>query len=284
MVASTSGDQRPEEPTLKEVEREGEDGDDDKAQLPDEMVFELEDAELDRTSLASVGVRSGGAPLLGGHVYFVSTPIGNLEDVTLRAIRTLNEADVIASEDTRVTSSLLRHLGVRRKRLIAHHEHNIGRSLPLLLQALAENQSVALVSDAGTPGISDPGFALAAECAARGHGIVSVPGACAAVAAVSICGLDAREFTFFGFVPRAGRARRQKLSEIAAERRACVLYEAPHRLVSTLNGLANAGAAQRPCICARELTKVYEESWRGAVAEAAAWFASVAERDGRVRG
>lgn len=170
-------------------------------------------------------------------------------------------------------------------------------------------QTIALVSDAGTPGISDPGLALAAECVAKGYSVVPVPGACAAIAAISISALDAREFTFFGFLPRGGKSRRQKLLEIAAEQRSCVLYEAPHRIVSTLNGLVDAGAGKRLCVCAREvhacyknhintnhhlyrspiscdvqLTKRYEESYRGELQNAALWFESVVEREGRVRG
>jgi len=223
-------------------------------------------------------------PLLGGTLYVVATPIGNLEDLTLRAIRTLRQADVIASEDTRVTAALLRHLGIRRKRIVSHHEHNAARSVPLLLAALAANQSVALVSDAGTPGISDPGLEIAAQCIAHGHPLVPVPGACAATAALSVSALDAREFTFFGFVPRAGRSRREKVRQIANERRACVLYEAPHRVVSTLTAIAEAGAAHRQCVCSRELTKVHEEHFRGDVSEAAERFAAVTAQEGRVRG
>eukprot|EP00966_Prymnesium_polylepis_P062171 1442532-Prymnesium_polylepis.2 len=172
MTASHSGP-HPSDSTDEQLLPGDGDGDD-KASQPDEVMYELDDGES-APGAPSAGARRGGAPLRGGHVYFVSTPIGNLEDMTLRAIRTLDEADLIASEDTRVTASLLRHLGIRRKRLVSHHEHNVARSVPLLLQALAANQSVALVSDAGTPGISDPGYALAAECAARGHGVVSVP-------------------------------------------------------------------------------------------------------------
>ena len=241
-------------------------------------------AEGDTLSQEQHRLHTSRKTLQGGQVYFVSTPIGNLEDITLRAIRTLQQADVVASEDTRVTASLLRHLGIRRKRLISHHEHNVGRSLPLILDALTQNLSVAVVSDAGTPCISDPGFALASESASRGFPVVSVPGPCAAVAAVSVCGYDAREFTFFGFLPRTGRNRREKLAEVASERRACVLYEAPHRIVSVLEGLAAAGAARRPCVCARELTKIHEESYRGEVGQAAQFFSAIAEREGRVRG
>ncbi len=226
----------------------------------------------------------GGFRVVPGSVYFVSTPIGNLEDITLRAVRTLREADVIASEDTRVTAALLRHLGIGQKRLLSHHDHNLPSSVPKLLEIAAGGESVAVVSDAGTPGISDPGRALAAACAERGVPLVPIPGPCAAVAALSVCGFGSTEFVFGGFVPRAGRARRETIAELAAERRAVVLYEAPHRLVSTLTALAEAGASERSVVCARELTKLHEELHRGSVRTAAEWYASVAQTAGKVRG
>lgn len=227
---------------------------------------------------------AGGAPIEARCVYYVSTPIGNLEDITLRAVRTLREVDVVASEDTRVTGGLLRHLGIGRKQLVAHHDHNLGASVPKLLQLLEGGASVAVVSDAGTPGISDPGLALAAECARRGFPVVPVPGPCAAVAAVSVSGFAATEFVFGGFLPRGGRTRRQRVAELASERRAVVLYEAPHRMLETLGDLIEAGAAEREVVCAREITKLHEEFHRGTVASARAWYASVVERDGKLRG
>lgn len=235
------------------------------------------------------GALEGGASaertLEPGTVYVVATPIGNLEDLTLRAIRTLRQADVVASEDTRVTLPLLRHLGAQPSALLSHHEHNLRTAIPKLLEHALAGRSVAVVSDAGTPGISDPGAELAAACAERGVPLVPVPGACAAVAGLSVSGFRASEYVFMGFLPRTGKARKQLVAEAAAEARAVVLYEAPHRLLATLGDLAAAGAAERDILCARELTKRHEELHRGTVAAAAAHYAeSAAEREGRVRG
>jgi 16S rRNA (cytidine1402-2'-O)-methyltransferase len=227
---------------------------------------------------------ANGAPIEAGTVYYVATPIGNLEDITLRAVRTLREVEVIASEDTRVTSALLRHLGIGKKRLVQHHDHNLEASVPKLLQLLRSGSSVAVVSDAGTPGVSDPGLALAAACGAAGVPVVPVPGPCAAVAALSVAGVGAREFVFAGFIPRSSRSRREKVAELAVERRAIVLYEAPHRLLNTLGDLASAGAGERSVVVARELTKMHEEFHRGSVSSALRAFSAIAERDGKVRG
>lgn len=222
--------------------------------------------------------------MVGGSAYFVATPIGNLEDITLRALRTLRQVDVIASEDTRVTGALLRALGVERKQMVSHHDHNLGTSVPKLVKLLEGGASVAVVSDAGTPGISDPGLALAAACSAQGIPLVPVPGPCAAVAALSVAGVAASEFVFAGFLPRANKARRLKVAEVAEEHRAVVLYEAPHRMLDTLGDLCAAGAAERPVVCAREITKLYEEFHRGTIGSARSWYADVAARDGQLRG
>ena len=220
-----------------------------------------------------------------GHVYYVSTPIGNLEDVTLRAIRTLREVDCIASEDTRNTAALLRALDIPKKQLIAHHDHNLQSSVPKLVSMLQGGASVAVVSDAGTPGISDPGLQLACACAAASVPVVPVPGPCAAVAALSVAGIpDSGEFVFSGFIPRANRARRSKVAELVAERRAVVIYEAPHRLLDTLGDLSAGGAGERGVMVARELTKLHEEFHRGTIASAYAWYSGVAQRDGKIRG
>ena len=228
--------------------------------------------------------KKGGA-IQPGTCYYVGTPIGNLEDITLRAVRTLQEVDIVASEDTRVTSSLLRHLGIEKKRLVSHHDHNLGSSVPKLLELLAGGASVAVVSDAGTPGISDPGLALANACAARGVPLVPVPGPCAAVAALSVAGLSATEFVFAGFLARPGnKARREKVEELSTEARAVVLYEAPHRLLETLGDLSSAGCGDRGILLARELTKLHEELHRGSVHSAYLWYSSVAEKEGRIRG
>ncbi|CAM9318157.1 unnamed protein product [Ectocarpus sp. 4 AP-2014] len=244
-----------------------------------------------------------------GVVYFVSTPIGNLEDITLRAMNILRTADVIAAEDTRTTGSLLKLLGVERKgRLVSHHDHNTKRRVPEIVEAARGGKSVAVVSDAGTPGISDPGMELAAACAAEGLRVVPVPGACAAVAAVSVAGFPSHEFVFFGFVSgkRGSAVRRRKLAEIAQEPRTCVMYESPHRIADTLGGLLKAScpppsehlggrsgtdsggshqgnetpvpseaqlaAGRRPVVLARELTKLHEDIFRGTLAEAVARY------------
>ena len=228
-------------------------------------------------------------PLQRGAVHFVSTPIGNLEDITLRAIRTLREADVIATEDAKVTAPLLRRLGVGRKQhpLVTHNDRNLETSVPRLVDFALQGLLVAVVSDAGTPGISDPGLGLAAQCAARAVPVVPVPGACAAVAAVSVSGFDCSEFLYVGFVSRGSAEKakaKRRLGELATEARPVVLYEAPHRLLATLEALSAAGAGARGCLCAREITKRHEELRRGTVDSVLEWFREVAEREGRVRG
>lgn len=209
-------------------------------------------------------------PLQRGAVHFVSTPIGNLEDITLRAIRTLREADVIATEDPKVTSPLLRRLGIERKELplVTHNDNNLERSVPKLVEYALQGLLVAVVSDAGTPAISDPGLGLAAACAEREVPTVPVPGPCAAIAAVTVSGFDCSEFLYVGFVSRGSAEKakaRRRLREIATEARPVVLYEAPHRLLATLSELSAAGAGARGCFCAREITKRHEELKRGTV-------------------
>merc|ERR1740130_205850 len=228
-------------------------------------------------------------PLQRGAVHFVSTPIGNLEDITLRAIRTLREADVIATEDPKVTSPLLRRLGIERKELplVTHNDNNLERSVPKLVEYALQGLLVAIVSDAGTPAISDPGLGLAAACAEREVPTVPVPGPCGAIAAVTVSAFDCSEFLYVGFVSRGSAEKakaRRRLREIATEARPVVLYEAPHRLLATLSELSAAGAGARGCFCAREITKRHEELKRGTVASVLAWYTEMAERDGKVRG
>jgi len=220
------------------------------------------------TRACSSDARPKRSPIEGGTCYYVSTPIGNLEDITVRALRTLKEADYVASEDTRVTATLLRALDVGSKKILPHHDFNLEESVPKLLSLLTDGKSVAVVSDAGTPGISDPGLALAAACAAKGVPVVSVPGPCAAVAAVSVAGVSAGEFVFAGFLARSGKARREKVAELCNEPRAVVMYEAPHRVVNTLADLCAGGCAERGVAVARELTKLHEEWHRGSVRDA----------------
>ena len=175
--------------------------------------------------LAGVPVR--GSTPQPGHIYFVATPIGNLDDLTLRAVATLRGVDVVASEDTRRTSQLLRYLQCERKTHVSHHEHNTQTSVPKLLGYAAQGLSVAVVSDAGTPGISDPGVELASAAAAQGIPLVPVPGACAAVAALCVSGFGSSEFVFGGFLPRQPKPLRERIAALIQEPRAVVIYEAP---------------------------------------------------------
>ena len=204
-----------------------------------------------------------------GTLYLVATPIGNLEDITLRAARVLGAVDWIAAEDTRQTAKLLQHLQVCAKTL-SYHQHNCRQRAPELLAKLADRQSVALVADAGTPGISDPGTELVSQCVAAGVPVVPLPGPTAAIAALVASGLPADRFVFEGFLPAKGSARRDRLAAIRSETRTVVLYESPHRLAQTLGDLQECLGGDRAIVLARELTKLHEEFWRGSVAGAIA--------------
>src|SRR5580692_4057282 len=196
-----------------------------------------------------------------GCLYVVATPIANLEDISLRALRILKEADVIACEDTRQTMKLLTHFDLRKK-LVSYHEHNeITRAAELVID-LEQGAKVALVSDAGTPAISDPGHRLVSLCLRHGIEVVPVPGASAFVAALAASGMAIEEFTFIGFLPARQTERRKRLRALAAEPRTLALYEAPHRLLDTLEDALEI-LGNRPGVVARELTKVYEEFVRG---------------------
>ena len=209
----------------------------------------------------------------------VATPIGNLGDVTLRAIDTLRRADIVAAEDTRTTRGLLSHLGISAK-LVALHEHNERRAAQQVAGWIAEGKSVALVSDAGTPAVSDPGAELVAAVRAAGHLVIPVPGASALTAALSASGIAFDGAVFAGFLPVKGRERREKLAALAAGPWAIVLFEAPHRIATTLADLHGA-LGHRDVVIARELTKRFETIARLPLAEAAAW---VAADDDRRRG
>jgi 16S rRNA (cytidine1402-2'-O)-methyltransferase len=200
-----------------------------------------------------------------GTLYLVATPIGNLEDMTMRAIRTLREADLIAAEDTRQTRKLLTHFDIR-NRLVSYHEHNKDTSGPELLRMLEEGMSIALVSDAGTPAVSDPGAELAAEAAARGIPVVPIPGANAAVSALIISGLPTSRFLFAGFPPRDRKGMQRFLDSLESEPGTLVLYESPHRVRKTLDALAERWGGRRMALV-RELTKRHEEAVRGTVAD-----------------
>jgi 16S rRNA (cytidine1402-2'-O)-methyltransferase len=196
-----------------------------------------------------------------GCLYVVATPIGNLEDISMRALRILKEADVIACEDTRQTLKLLSHFGIS-KRLVSYHEHNeITRAAEIVIE-LEQGAKVALVSDAGTPAISDPGHRLVSLCLRHGIHVVPVPGASAFVAALAASGLPIEQFVFAGFLPARPTERRKALRALAVERRTLALYEAPHRLLDTLEDALEI-LGNRPAVVAREVTKLYEEFQRG---------------------
>ena len=198
-----------------------------------------------------------------GCLYVVATPIGNLEDITLRALRVLKEADVIACEDTRQTMKLLAHFDIQ-KRLVSYHEHNeITRAAEIVID-LEQGAKVALVSDAGTPVVSDPGHHLVSLCLRHGIQVVPVPGASAFVAALAASGMPIEEFAFIGFLPSRPTERRKALRALAAELRTVVLYEAPHRLLDTLEDALEI-LGNRPAVVAREVTKLYEEFLRGRI-------------------
>lgn len=200
-----------------------------------------------------------------GCLYLVATPIGNLEDITLRALRVLKEADLIACEDTRQTQKLLQHYAIH-KELVSYHEHNELTRAPELVIQLEEGAQVALVSDAGTPVVSDPGHRLVAQCLRHHIPVVPIPGPSAFVAALAASGMPTEEFLFVGFLPSRAGARRKKLDSLKSEPRAIVLYEAPHRLLETLSDAADILGA-RPAVVAREVTKIHEEFLRGTLAE-----------------
>lgn len=207
-----------------------------------------------------------------GKLYLVATPIGNLEDVSSRALRVLQEVHMVACEDTRTTQVLLKRHGIRAKHLTSYTEFNHERKARELVGQLDRGWDVALVSDAGTPALSDPGERLVAAALAAGHEVVPIPGPAAAIAALVASGLPTREFTFIGFVPRRSGERRRLFAQLLAARRSVVLYESPYRVADTLADLA-AVAADARVVVARELTKVHEEFVRGSAAELAARYA-----------
>jgi 16S rRNA (cytidine1402-2'-O)-methyltransferase len=198
----------------------------------------------------------------------VATPIGNLGDLSPRAGEALAEADLICCEDTRRTRGLLTHAGISGKRLLSLHEHNERDRIPELLSRMRAGETVAVVSDAGMPGISDPGGQLVAAAVAADVLIEAVPGANAALVALVVSGLSAERFCFEGFLPRRGPERHRRVSALAGEERTTVLYESPNRVGATLADLEAACGGHRRVVIARELTKLYEEVWRGTLAEA----------------
>jgi 16S rRNA (cytidine1402-2'-O)-methyltransferase len=207
-----------------------------------------------------------------GTLYIVATPIGNLEDVTARAVRVLSSVDLIAAEDTRHSAKLLRHLGIRAETL-ALHEHNEREQAPKLLDWLRRGKSIALISDAGTPLISDPGYALVRAAHAAGVPVVPIPGASAVIAALSVAGLPSDRFVFEGFLPPRDAARRAALERLRAEARTLIFYEAPHRIRECLRDMADIFGAEREATVARELTKQFETVRAGTLGELSAWVA-----------
>jgi 16S rRNA (cytidine1402-2'-O)-methyltransferase len=204
-------------------------------------------------------------PAMAGTLYIVATPIGNLEDITLRALRVLKEADLIACEDTRHTRKLLSHFQIS-KPTVSYHEHNEHERAGELIKKLEGGLNVALVSDAGTPLISDPGFRIVSDAIARGISVVPIPGSSAVITALSASGLPTPEFVFVGFLPARRAARRARLKQLANLEMTLVIYEAPHRIKETLED-ARAALGERECVIARELTKLHEEFVRARLSE-----------------
>lgn len=204
-----------------------------------------------------------------GTLYVVGTPIGNLEDISLRALRVLRQVDLIAAEDTRTTRKLLAHYDIETP-LTSYWEHSRMTKLDALLEALRE-KDVALVSEAGMPGLSDPGYELIRAAIERGVPVVPIPGPSALTAALVVSGLPTDSFLYLGFLPRQDGERRQLLASVAHERRTLVAFEAPHRLLASLADLKEVVGERRIAV-ARELTKVHEEVWRGSIGEALAHF------------
>lgn len=216
----------------------------------------------------SVGVPQ--VSIVNGVLYVVATPIGNLADMTPRAIEVLRAVTVIAAEDTRHSGVLLRHFAIATP-CVAYHEHNERQQTPNLIERLRRGDAVALISDAGTPLLSDPGYHLVREAHAAGVPVIPIPGASAAIAALSVAGLATDRFVFEGFLPAKSAARRERLQLLAAETRTLLFYEAPHRLLATLTEMAEIFGAQRQAVLTRELTKLHETVRKDNLAELRRW-------------
>lgn len=211
-------------------------------------------------------------------LWLVATPIGNLDDISPRAISVLRAAKVICCEDTRHSGTLLKRMNVTPERLIVTNDHTEHDAIEEVMMLLASNEVVAVITDAGTPAISDPGERLVKAAVSAGHAVHATPGPVAFVVAATISGLPTDRIAFDGFLPRSGAERRERLTEVARERRTTVLYEAPHRLKKTLVDLASVCGDDRRIALTRELTKMHEEVWRGSLAEAVQHSQSVAPR------
>lgn len=215
---------------------------------------------------------------IAGQLILVATPIGNLGDLSPRAVEVLGAATLVCCEDTRRTGRLLQHAGIRGARLAVTNDHTEHVRIDEMLQVLADGGIVAVVSDAGTPGISDPGERLVRAAVAAGHTVSAVPGPSALVMALVVSGFDTTRFVFEGFLPRTGADRSQRLADIAADRRTTVVYEAPHRIVRTVGDLAATCGPERRVALTRELTKLHEEVWRGPLGDAVERVAAIEPR------
>jgi 16S rRNA (cytidine1402-2'-O)-methyltransferase len=200
-----------------------------------------------------------------GLLYLVSTPIGNLEDITFRSLRILKDADIIAAEDTRHTLLLLNHFGINHKEMESYHDFNKEHKTGFLIKALLSGKSIALVSDAGTPGISDPAYNLVVKAIESGIAVIPVPGPTAAITALVISGLPTDRYVFDGFLP-VKKGRKTRIEQLTEERRTIILYESPHRIIRTLNDLRSALGDRSVAVC-RELTKKFEEVYRGSISD-----------------
>ncbi len=217
-------------------------------------------------------MHSGQKQKLECALYVVATPIGNLRDLSLRALDVLGSADVIAAEDTRNSGHLLTHHGIAANRLMALHQHNERSAAEKIIALLAQGQSVALVTDAGTPAVSDPGALLVAEVRAAGYRVIPIPGANAALAALSASGLPAPHFLFYGFLPNKSAARCRALQDLIALPYTLVFYEAPHRILECVADLHSVYGGERQIVFAREITKLFESFHRCTLAEAMDWL------------
>lgn len=202
---------------------------------------------------------------MSGNLYLVATPIGNLEDITLRAIKVLKEVDIIAAEDTRHTLHLLNHLEIT-KPMISYHRHNEEVKTEKLIQLLKEGKNIAIVTDAGTPAISDPGEEIVKEAIKENIKIIPIPGACALINALIVSGMNTKEFCFYGFLPLNKKLRKEKFQELKKEKKTIILYEAPHKLMNTLKDIQNE-LGNILIVVAKEITKIHEEFIRGKIEE-----------------
>jgi len=206
-----------------------------------------------------------------GSLYLVGTPIGNLADITFRAIKTLKTVDLIAAEDTRHTGKLLQHYEITTPQ-ISYHDHNRKQRDPEMIQRLQQGETIALVTDAGMPGVSDPGYELVRACVAAKIAVMAIPGVTAAITALTVSGLPTTRFVFEGFLPPKGQARQDRLETIASETRTIIFYESPHQLQQTLQDLANVLGSDRSIMLGRELTKLYETCYYFSLEQAIAFY------------